>query len=178
MRVYKCMWHRPCCTKMNSVRKFANARARKFYAYEISAITVVWKAAGPGYKITIVICMQECERSWSVEHHLHAFPKKMNICWSQTSVDVIKPNRHWACRSTPSSFCMLSVRNFDPKGSVSISEVRVHTGAIFGHPGCWPLATCRFSTKIWRSFDHRDERNWWIKSFEKGKTWMTSEICE
>ena len=30
---------------------------------------------------------------------------------------------------------MLSVTYFDPKGT--ISEVKVHAGAIFGHIGCW-----------------------------------------
>ena len=33
---------------------------------------------------------------------------------------------------------MLSVRNFEPKGT--ISEVSVHAGAKFGHTGCWSIA--------------------------------------
>ena len=41
---------------------------------------------------------------------------------------------------------MLSVTDFDPKGT--ISEVRVK----FGHAGRWSIAKCRFSTK--GSFDH------------------------
>ena len=45
---------------------------------------------------------------------------------------------------------MLSVTDFDPKGT--ISEVRVHGGAKFGHAGRWLIAKCRFSTK--GSFDH------------------------
>ena len=32
MHAYQCMWHRPRCTKICSVRKFANAWVRKFYA--------------------------------------------------------------------------------------------------------------------------------------------------
>ena len=44
---------------------------------------------------------------------------------------------------------MLSVTDFDPKGT--ISEVRVHGGAKFGHAGRWSIAKCRFSTK--GSFD-------------------------
>ena len=35
---------------------------------------------------------------------------------------------------------MLSVTDFDPKGT--ISEVRVHAGAKFGHTGCWSIAKC------------------------------------
>ena len=31
---YQCMWHHPRCTKIYSVRKFASARVRNFYAYE------------------------------------------------------------------------------------------------------------------------------------------------
>ena len=34
MHVYNCMGHRPCCTKLYSVRKFSNARVRNFYSYE------------------------------------------------------------------------------------------------------------------------------------------------
>ena len=35
---------------------------------------------------------------------------------------------------------MLSVTDFEPKGT--ISEVRVHAGAKFGHTGCWSIAKC------------------------------------
>ena len=35
---------------------------------------------------------------------------------------------------------MLSVTDFYPKGT--ISEVRVHAGAKFGHTGCWSIAKC------------------------------------
>ena len=45
---------------------------------------------------------------------------------------------------------MLSVTDFNPKGT--ISEVRNHGGAKFGHAGRWSFAKCRFSTK--GSFDH------------------------
>ena len=33
---------------------------------------------------------------------------------------------------------MLSVRDFEPKGT--ISKVWVHAGAKFGHTGCWSIA--------------------------------------
>ena len=86
------------------------------------------------------------------------------------------------------SIYMLSVTDFDPKGT--ISEVRVHAGLYFGHTGCWsiakcsqiscrnytggfrswPPATCKFSTR--RSFDHHGKGNGNFvqkKSFEKWK---------
>ena len=47
---------------------------------------------------------------------------------------------------------MLNIADFDPKGT--ISGVRVHSGAKFGHTGCWLIAKCRLSTKFFRSFDH------------------------
>ena len=34
MHAYVCMWHCPRCTKIYSVRKFASASVRNFYAYE------------------------------------------------------------------------------------------------------------------------------------------------
>ena len=45
---------------------------------------------------------------------------------------------------------MLSVTDFDPKGTIQ-SEVRVHGGAKFGHAGRWSITKCRFST---RGHDH------------------------
>ena len=39
------------------------------------------------------------------------------------------------CRSSTTSIYMLSVTDFDPKGTTS--KVRVYTGATFGHTGCW-----------------------------------------
>ena len=84
---------------------------------------------------------------------------------------------------------MLSVSDFDPKGT--ISEVRVHAGGKFGHTGLlsigkcsqssrrkdtggfrsWPTATCRFSTR--RSFDHhgKENSNSVKKCFENEKKW-------
>ena len=56
------------------------------------------------------------------------------------------------CRSSTTSIYMLSITDFDPKGT--ISEARVHAGATFGHTGCWLIAKCRFSMKLSRSFDH------------------------
>ena len=85
-------------------------------------------------------------------------------------------------RSSPALIYMLRVTNFDPKGT--ISEVRVHTGALFWHTGCWSIAKCsRFSTKISRSFDHhgksKKEMPRLKNSFEKWKkTWPSSEIYE
>ena len=49
------------------------------------------------------------------------------------------------------------------------SEVRVYAGTAFGHPGRRPLATCRFSTKTKKSFDHQ-VKEMMKKSFEKWKT--------
>ena len=46
---------------------------------------------------------------------------------------------------------MLSVPDFDPKGT--ISKVRVHVGARFGHTACWSIAKCSFSSKFSKSFD-------------------------
>ena len=40
---------------------------------------------------------------------------------------------------------MLSITDFDPKGT--ISEVRVHAGAKFGHTGCWSIAKCSQSSR-------------------------------
>ena len=42
---------------------------------------------------------------------------------------------------------MLSVTDFDPKGT--ISEVRVHAGAKFGQTGCWSIAKCRPELHRW-----------------------------
>ena len=53
------------------------------------------------------------------------------------SIDAIKSNRCWAGRSTPTPISMLSVMDFNLKGT--ISEVRVHTDAPFGHMGCWSI---------------------------------------
>ena len=44
---------------------------------------------------------------------------------------------------------MLSVTDFDPKRT--ISEVRVHAGAKFGHTGCWSIAKCRPELHRWIS---------------------------
>ena len=55
-------------------------------------------------------------------------------------------------RSSPASIYMLSVTDFDPKGT--ISEVRVHAGAKFRHTKCWSIAKCGFSMKFSKSFDH------------------------
>ena len=60
--------------------------------------------------------------------------KSKHLC-GQRSVDTIK----LAYISTTSIY-MLSVIDFDPKGT--ISEVRVHAGAKFGHTGCWSIAKC------------------------------------
>ena len=67
-------------------------------------------------------------------------------------------------RSSPALIYMLSVTDFDPRGT--ISEVRVHAGALFGHAGCWSIAKCnRFSTKFSRSFDHHGKtRGRWKKN--------------
>ena len=101
---------------------------------------------------------------------LQAYFKKVNI--SEVRGQLIRSNSR--IYST-SSIYMLSVTDFEPKGT--ISKVGVHAGAKFGHTGCWsidkcgqrsrrnctggfrswPPTTCRFSTK--RSFDHHGERN-------------------
>ena len=47
------------------------------------------------------------------------------------------------------SIYMLSVTDFDPKGT--ISEVRVNAGAKFGHTGCWSIAKCRPELHRWIS---------------------------
>ena len=59
------------------------------------------------------------------------------------------------CRSAAASIYMLSVTDFDPKGT--ISEVGVHAGAKFGHTGSWSIAKCRFCTKFSKSLDHHGE---------------------
>ena len=83
----------------------------------------------------------------------------------------------WPLQATPifstTTIYMLSVTDFYRKGT--ISEVRIHAGAKFGHTGCWsiakcsqsscrndtggfrswPPATCRFSSR--RSFDHHSK---------------------
>ena len=83
--------------------------------------------------------------------------------------------------SSPASIYMLSVTDFDPKET--ISEVRVHAVALFGHSGCWSIAKCsRFSTKFSRSFDHhgKSKKELLKQKFQKWKkkTWTSSEICE
>ena len=66
---------------------------------------------------------------------------------------------------------LVTVTNFDPKGT--ISEVRVHAGTLFGHTGCWSIAKCsQFSCRNYtggfrswppatcrRSFDHHGKGN-------------------
>ena len=69
------------------------------------------------------------------------------------------------CRSSATSIYMLSVTDFDPKGT--ISEVRVHAGAKFGHTGCWSIAKCRFCTKFSKSFDHHAETKKIVSKIEK-----------
>ena len=54
------------------------------------------------------------------------------------------------CRYWATLTYMLSVTDFNPKGT--ISEFRVHADTKFGHAGRWSIAKCRFSTK--GSFDH------------------------
>ena len=64
---------------------------------------------------------------------------------------------------------MLSVPNFYQKGT--ISEVRVHGCAKFGHARCWSMAICKFS--IQGSFDHHgkgEKENEKIGRFQKMKT--------
>ena len=62
---------------------------------------------------------------------------------------------------------MLSVTDFDPRGT--ISEVRVHGGAEFGHAGQWSIGKCRFSSK--KLFDHhgKAENEHVKKEFRKWK---------
>ena len=70
-------------------------------------------------------------------------------------------------RSSTASIYMLSVMDFNPKGT--ISQVRVHGGNKFGHAGRWSIVKCRFSTK--GSFDHhgKAEKENVKKWFGKGK---------
>ena len=70
--------------------------------------------------------------------------KKVNI--SEVRGQLIRSNSR--IFSTTSIY-MLSVTDFDPKGT--ISEVRVHAGAKFGHTGCWSIAKCRPELHRWIS---------------------------
>ena len=84
-------------------------------------------------------------------------------------------------RSSPASIYMLSVTDFDQRGT--ISDVWVHAVALFWHTGCRSIATCsRYSTKFSRSFDHhgKTKKELFKNSFEKSRkiTWTSSEICE
>ena len=100
--------------------------------------------------------------------------KKVSI--SEVRGQLIQSNlRKLLAHISTTSIYMLSVRDFESKGT--ISEVRVHAGAKFGHTGCWSIAkcsqrsrrictggfrswppvTCRFSTR--RSFDHHSKGN-------------------
>ena len=83
-----------------------------------------------------------------------------------------------SCRYRTTSRYMLSVTDFDPKGT--ISKVRVHGGTKFVHAGRWSIAKCRFSAK--GLFDHHgkaENENVKEKVVSKNeKTWTSSEICE
>ena len=76
---YQWMWHHPCGTKINSVRKLENARVRNFYAYgnfcnyitrntDQSVSTYMWFAhAGPSVLIELgQIAQQARQRKRSV----------------------------------------------------------------------------------------------------------------
>ena len=83
------------------------------------------------------------------------------------------------CRSSTTSIYMLT--DFDPKRT--ISEVRVHDCATFGHTGCWSITKRRFSTKLSKSFDHHGKTKKEIVQKKKlrkmkKKTWTSLEICE
>ena len=64
---------------------------------------------------------------------------------------------------------MLSVLDFDRKGT--ISKVRVHVGARFGHTACRSIAKCSFSSKFSKLFDHHGKikREMYKKMFSKRK---------
>ena len=103
------------------------------------------------------------DRNCFQTRRMQAFPKKVNV--SEVRGQLMRSH---SCRSSTTSIYMLSVTDFDPKGTTS--EVRVHAGAKLGHTGCWSIAKCRFSTKFSKSFDHHGKtkkRNRKNNSFEK-----------
>ena len=75
-----------------------------------------------------------------------------------------------SCRFSTTSIYMLSVTDINPKRT--ISELRVHAGAKFGHTGCWSIAKCRFSTKLSKSFDHHGKTK---KEIVKKKVWKNEK---
>ena len=83
-----------------------------------------------------------------------------------------------SCRSSTKSNYMLSVMDFDPMET--ISEIRVHAGAIFGPTEVRSIAKCRFPMNFWKSFDHhgKAKKEMVKKEFRKWTTWKSPEICE
>ena len=76
---------------------------------------------------------------------LQALPKKFPSLEVRGQLMQSNSCRFWATFSY-----VLSVTDFDPKGT--ISEIRVHSVARFGHAERWSIAKWKFSTK--GLFDH------------------------
>ena len=102
MHVYKCMWHCRRCTKINGVRKLANARVRNIYMYRNFCDLQLCKfqSSRSTYECCHLLERNDLIDRWNIFDSRRSC-KKLNITWVSKNPRawwILPKGRTWKCQ--------------------------------------------------------------------------------